>query len=166
MGSFDVAVLLLRVVFGLSLVAHGLNKIRGPRGLAGTAAWFASTGMTHSALQARVASGTEMVAGGMLVVGLLTAGAAAATVSLMVVAIVTVHWRVGYFIFLPNGGWEYCAAFATVATSLAVSGPGRISLDHAWGTEIAGLGGAALIAVGITAAVAHLLVFWRPPSQD
>lgn len=155
--------LLLRLVFGMSLVAHGMNKVRGPRGLRGTADWFASIGMRHPRLQARLASGTEIVAGALVVVGLGTPLASAATVGLMTVAIVTVHWRVGYFIFLPQGGWEYCAGFATVAVALALAGPGRISLDHALGITVAGPAGGAAVVVGLGVAIVQLVAFHRRP---
>lgn len=83
-------------------------------------------------------------------------------ISLMVVAIVTVHLKVGYFIFLPNGGWEYCAAIACVGAALAIAGPGAISLDRALSWEHAS--GASWIAVGVVGAVCHLSVCWRPVS--
>ena len=162
MDRVDWALLLLRVVFGASLVAHGLNKVRGPRGLAGTTAWFSSIGMLRPAVQARVASGTEIVAGALLCVGLFTSVAASATVALMLVAVVTVHWKVGYFIFLPNGGWEYCAGFAAVAAALATAGPGRLSLDHAANIVVGGAAGALLVVAGAALAVVHLLLFHRP----
>ena len=33
----------------------------------------------------------------------------------MTVAIVVAHWKVGFFIFKPNQGWEYCASIAVTA---------------------------------------------------
>lgn len=161
----DIALLIIRVSFGVSLAYHGWNKIFGGGGLAGTSRWFESLGMRAPALQARLAAGTEIAAGLAFAAGLLTPIAAAATVGLMLVAIATVHGRVGYFIFLPDGGWEYCAAIAAAAIAVGTAGAGEISLDHAlgihwgwWGLLIAAVGGA-------TGAAAQLAAFWRPPAR-
>jgi len=105
---------------------HGLNKVRGPRGIAGTAGWFGSIGMRSPMLNARLAATTEIAAGVALAAGLATPIAAAAIVGMMTVAIITVHWKVGYFVFLPNQGWEYCAAIAVSAAAVALVGAGSI----------------------------------------
>lgn len=160
MNRIDIAVLLLRVVFGLFLVWHGVNKVKG--GLSGTSGWFGSIGMRWPQIQARMAAGTEIIAGIAFAAGLLTPLAAAAIIATMLVAIVTVHWRVGFFIFLPNGGWEYCASIICVAASIAISGPGEISLDNATGLPDSMPWGIAGIALGIVAAVVHLSASWRP----
>lgn len=158
MNRIDAALFLLRIVFGVFLACHGLNKSRG---IAGTAGWFGSIGMKWPRAQAITASASEIIAGVLLAVGLLTPLACAIVVSLMVVAIVTVHWRVGFFIFLPNGGWEYCASIAVLAASVAVGGPGRVSLDHALGWENGATTGVAAVAVGVAAAVVHLSLSYR-----
>jgi len=160
----DLGVLVVRLVFGLSLAAHGLNKIRGGRGLAGTAGWFGSIGMRWPRLQARMAAGTEIIAGLLFAAGLLTSLAAAAMISLMLVAWAVAHRTTGFFIFNPGQGWEYVAAIAAAAFGVGTIGAGQVSLDHAldlhadrwWGAAIAaavGLGGGAL----------HLAVSYRPP---
>ena len=41
----DLALLLLRGVFGVFLAYHGYNKVFGGNGLQGTAGWFGSIGM-------------------------------------------------------------------------------------------------------------------------
>lgn len=167
MTSIDVSLLIIRAAFGASLVAHGLNKVRGANGLEGTAAWFASIGMRWPSVQARVAATTEIVAGVMLTIGFLTPLAASAIVAVMVVAIVTVHWRVGYFIFLPNGGWEYCAAIVAAAVAVAIGGPGSLSLDHVLGVPHDAWRGTLSIVLGVATAVIHLRASHRPtPSGE
>ena len=163
MDKYDLAALLLRVGFGASLFAHGYNKSVSPSGLKGTANWFASIGMKWPALQARVASWSEMMAGVMLVLGILTPLAAAATIALMVVAIATVHWRVGYFIFLPNGGWEYCGAIVVAMSALCVIGPGSISIDNA--LNMPTVSPYVTLLVGPCAALCHLALTYRPEPQ-
>ncbi len=60
----------------------------------------------------------------LMALGLLTALAAAGMIGVMIVAIVVEHWKVGFFIFKPNQGWEYCASIAVTAFVIAMVGPG------------------------------------------
>ena len=60
----------------------------------------------------------------LIALGLLTPLAAAGMIGIMVVAIVVAHWKVGFFIFKPNQGWEYCASIAVAAFCIATIGPG------------------------------------------
>ena len=159
MNRFDVALLLLRSTFGLSMAYHGFNKVRR-NGLVGTTGWFASIGLKWPHLQARVAAYTETMAGLLLTLGLLTPIACVSFVSLMIVAIVTVHWKVGYFIFLPNGGWEYCASIAVVATAIGLLGPGKYSVDET--IHLSEDFGLWVLPVGIALALCHLFLTYRP----
>lgn len=162
----DLALLVLRVVFGVFLAAHGYNKFFGGGRLKGTASWFGSMGMKWPVWQARIAATTEVAAGLGFAAGFLTPLTAAGMVALMVVAIWTVHWKVGFFVFRPNQGWEYCASIAVVAFVVGLTGPGKYSLDHAldihfdgwWGAVIAG-------GVGVGGALAQLAICYRPPKQ-
>jgi hypothetical protein len=70
----------------------------------------------------------------------------------MLNAIVTVHWRKGFFV--TAGGYEYNLAIIAIATGVSAIGPGTDSLDNALG--IAGsLSGEwwALIVLVVAAAV-------------
>jgi putative oxidoreductase len=165
-NTADTALLVLRIAFGLSMAYHGYNKIFGPSGLAGTASWFSSMGMKAPRLQARLAAGTEIVAGLCFIAGLLTPFAAAAFIALMIVAIVTSHWKNGYFIFMPGGGWEYCASIIAVALAVAIAGPGRASLDHAFSIDWGVAGGIIAGGVGVISAISQLVIFYRPPSKS
>lgn len=163
MQQLDLGLLLLRLVFGVFLAYHGYNKVFGGGGLAGTARWFGSIGMKWPLWQARLAAATEIGAGLMFAAGLLTPLAAAGMVGVMVVAIVVEHWKVGFFIFKPNQGWEYCASIAVVAIAVGTMGAGRWSLDRALDLELTGWTGAVVALVaGIGGAVAQLAVSYRP----
>src|SRR5262245_66233395 len=83
--AIDTGLLILRVVLGLTMAAHGYNKFFGPGGLNGTAGWFDSMGMKPGMFHARVAATTEMSAGLGLAGGLLTPIPAAGFVGLMLV---------------------------------------------------------------------------------
>jgi putative oxidoreductase len=160
MDRIDPALLLLRTVFGLFLAYHGLNKVKS--GIAGTAGWFASIGMKWPRLQAFTAATTEMVAGVMFAAGFATPVAAAAIIATMTVAIVTVHWRVGFFIFLPNGGWEYCASIIAVAAAVSIGGAGDMTLDNLLGVAWDPAVGLGAVGMGFVLAVAHLTLSHRP----
>jgi putative oxidoreductase len=164
-NATDTALLVLRVAFGVSMAYHGYNKVFGASGLAGTTSWFSSMGMRAPRLQARLAAGTEIGAGLLFAAGLLTPFAAAAFIALMIVAIVTSHWKNGYFIFLPGGGWEYCAAIIAVALAVGISGPGSASLDAALSIDWGIAGGLIAGFVGVISAVLQLMIFYRPPQQ-
>ena len=96
--AIDTGLLILRLVLGLTMAAHGYNKFFGKGGLAGTAGWFDSMGMKPGMFHARVAATTEMSAGLGLAAGLLTPIPAAGFVALMLVAAWTVHRPNGFFI--------------------------------------------------------------------
>lgn len=157
----DLGWLVVRLVFGLFLVAHGVNKIRG--GLNGTARWFASIGMRWPALQARLAAGTEIAAGVFFAAGFLTSFAAGAMVSLMIVAWYVAHRTTGFFIFNKDQGWEYVASIGAAAFAVGAAGGGSISLDHAVGLHMATWWGAAIAGVlGVGGALVHLTLSYRP----
>lgn len=169
MKQLDLALLVVRVTFGVGLAAHAYNKLFGPSGLKGTAGWFGSIGMKWPKWQARIAAGTEVGAGLLLALGLLTPFAAAGFIGLMIVAIVTVHWTVGFYVFRPNQGWEYCAAIAIVAFAVGTIGAGKYSLDHAFHIDrhINDWTGALItVILGVGGALAQLALSYRPPAKN
>ena len=167
MTAYDFALLLLRVVLGLTMAAHGYNKFFGKGGLAGTAGWFDSMGMKPGMFHARIAATTEMSAGIGLAAGLLTPIPAAGFVALMFVAAWTVHRPNGFFIV--KEGWEYNLVLAVSAVAVATLGAGRLSLDwvifgHNW---MAGWPGLLLsLGLGLAGAFGQLLIFFRPPAKQ
>jgi putative oxidoreductase len=157
----DVALLVLRLAFGVGLAAHGYNKVfRGGR-LPGTGRWFASIGMKWPQLQARLAAATEIGAGLLFAAGLLTPFAAAGMIGVMTVAFWAAHRHNGFFI--TKEGWEFVAAISVVAWAVATIGPVRLSLDHALDIEWTGWTGALIAGLlGIGAGIAQLAVCYRP----
>ncbi|MFE7418070.1 DoxX family protein [Rhodococcus sp. NPDC057529] len=163
MSEYDVAVLLIRVVVGGTMVAHGYNHLWGNGGLAGTARWFESLGMRPAKLHALLSGAGELVAGAALVLGALTPLVAAFVVATMVVAAVTAHRRNGFFVF--KDGYEYVLMIAVVCIALALLGPGGLSIDHATGLDTildGGLGAVIAAGGGTLGAVVILGATWRP----
>lgn len=166
MDQYNAAMLLLRVAFGLTMAAHGYAKVFKGGKLAGTAGWFDSIGMKPGAVHARLAAGTEILAGVGLAVGLLTTFSAMGFVGIMLVAGYTVHRSNGFFIV--SEGWEYTFILAVAAVAIAMLGPGEWSLDNAIGIDrdLDGWTGLVLAAGGgIAAGVAQLVIFYRPPAN-
>ncbi|MFD4876140.1 DoxX family protein [Streptomyces sp. NPDC058420] len=167
MSDADVAVLLLvRVVVGLVMLLHGLNHWRGGGRIEGTARWFTGLGLRQGVLQAWASVVTEVGAGALLVLGLLTPLACAAVLSVMLVAGLLAHRPNGFFVF--KDGYEYVLTLAVVALALAVLGPGRWSVDHAAGIDLTGwTGGGIALGVAVVATGGLLVTFWRPePKAD
>jgi putative oxidoreductase len=164
--AVDLALLGLRVVVGAVMLAHGINHVIGGGRIAGTARWFESLGMRPGRLHAWLASGTEIGAGALLVLGLLTPVAAAGVVGVMAVAWIINHLGNGFFIFRPGEGWEYVMTLTVVALAVGAVGPGSWSLDDAFGLDdLAGTEGLAITAgLGLGGAAALLLGFWRRPA--
>lgn len=163
----DVALLLLRLVLGLTMAAHGLNKFFGGGRIPGTARWFESIGMKYGKVQAVTAATTEIAAGLGIAVGLFTPIAAAGFVALMAVAVWTVHRPNGFFVL--NNGWEYNLVLATGAVAVAMLGPGYLSADHqifchCWQNGWPGLW--ISVGLGLAGAIGQLALFYRPPAKS
>lgn len=167
MDEFNAAMLLLRVAFGVTMAAHGYAKVFRGGKLAGTAGWFDSIGMRPGAIHARLAAGTEIVAGLGLAVGLLTTFSAMGFVGVMLVAGYVAHRDNGFFIV--NEGWEYTFILAVAAVGFAMLGPGAWSLDRVLDIDqtFDGWTGLALaVGGGIAAGIAQLTLFYRPPASS
>jgi putative oxidoreductase len=169
--AVDTALLAFRCCVGAVMFAHGWNHLFRGGKVKGTAGWFESLGMRPGIVHAWIASVTEVGAGVLLILGLLTPLGGAAVVGTMTVALVTNHRGNGFFIFRPGEGWEYVMTLIACGVALGVVGPGQWSLDEALGLfQTDGLpvpGGAGLATVvgaGFGGAFLLLAASWRPPS--
>lgn len=164
-SAISTGLLILRVVTGLTLAAHGWNKFFGGGKIAGTARWFDGMGMKpNGRIHAVLAATTELGGGVLFALGLLTPLAAAAIVGLMVVAAWTTHRTSGFFIV--GGGWEYNLILAVIAVAVATTGPGEASFDWILGVELAfdpNIGLSVSAGLGIIAGVGLLALCYRPP---
>src|SRR5690348_4040080 len=133
--------LLLRLVGGLTISAHGAQKLFGwfgGGGIRGTAGFFENIDFRPPLLLALLAGLGE--AGGLLfAAGFLTPLAALGMTIVMFNAIAVVHWSKGFF--NGNGGLEFPLSLATIAIAVAATGPGRFSIDRAigWDDNISGV---------------------------
>ncbi|MEU2338137.1 DoxX family protein [Streptomyces sp. NPDC006654] len=129
----DAGLLVLRLVAGLLIAGHGVQKVSfrlGGNGLAGGTEEFRRDGFRGGVLTALVAGASQIGAGLFLALGLLTPLATTAAMGVMTVA-GSVKWHKG--LWVQNDGYEYPVVLVVVSASLALTGPGRWSVDHALG---------------------------------
>jgi putative oxidoreductase len=125
----NAGLLIARLVFGLLLVVHGSQKLFGwfgGPGMSATATFFESLGFHPSRLFVVVAALAECGGGLLLALGFVQPAAAAPIISVMIVAIATVHWGNG---LLAPKGVELPLLYLTAGLSLGLTGPGAYSLD-------------------------------------
>ncbi|MFC8665687.1 MULTISPECIES: DoxX family membrane protein [Streptomyces] len=162
MTSFDrrdLGLLLLRLGTGGVLAAHGTQKLFGwfgGGGLSGTGQFMESVGYAPGRASATAAGLAEAGGGTLLALGLATPAAGAAAAGAMAGAS-AVQAPNGFF--NQSGGYEHAASLGLAAAGLAVTGPGRLSLDHALGhavdrgwmvpVALAGTAAATLAVVGL-----------------
>ena len=164
--AVSLGLLVVRVCAGVAMAAHGYQKFFKGGKIDGTAGWFDSMGMRPGRFHATLAASTELGAGILFALGLLTPLAALAFVALMFVAGYTVHWENGFM--SAKNGIELNFIYAILAIGVATIGPGEYSLDYQLELieDFDGVTGLLIAAVGgVGAAVAQLGIFYRPPKD-
>ena len=164
----DIGLLLLRLTTGLTLAAHGAQKLFGwfgGPGLGRTAQFFEELGFPRGHRHALVAGLVEIGGGLILSLGLVTPFAAATIVSVMLVGAVSVHVKNGFF--AQNGGYEYALLLGVAALTLAFTGPGSLSLDGLLGHYLSGaFWGVAALLAGVVGGVIPLMQRRRAFTQQ
>ena len=130
----DVGLVVLRLVLDVIFVAHGAQNLFGSfggPGLKGTAVFFEQVGIRPGRPMALLAGLAEFVGGILVAVGFLTPLAAVALIAVMVVAVLAVHLKNGFF--AQDGGYEFNLALAGMALTLLLAGAGALSLDSVLG---------------------------------
>jgi putative oxidoreductase len=162
----ELGLFLLRITVGLTLAAHGAQKLLGwfgGYGIAGTAGWLESVGFRPGRRHAILAGVTEIGGGLLLAIGLATPLAAAIVASVMIVAAVIVHLKNGFFV--TSGGVEYNVVLGVAALAIAFTGPGALSIDALFGYADGGvLPGVAALVVAVVGAAGQLASRQLPQS--
>lgn len=117
----EVGALIIRVVLGLIFAVHGLVKFQD--GIGSTVAWFESINIPGF-LAYGIAS-LELVGGILLIIGLATRIVSGLFVLLMLGAIITVKFAVGFL-----NGVEFDLALMAMAAFLAIAGSKLYAVDN------------------------------------
>ncbi|MFF2615848.1 DoxX family protein [Kitasatospora sp. NPDC058046] len=129
----DTGLLILRVVVGLLIAGHGVQKVShrlGGHGLAGGTAEFRHDGFRGGTPTALAAGAGQVGSGLFLALGALTPPAAMVAMGVMTVAITV---KLPHGLWVQDDGYEYPLVLVVVTGALALTGPGRWSVDHAVG---------------------------------
>ncbi len=122
----DLGLTLLRVIVGIVFLAHGYQKLF-VWGIGGVAASFGQMGIPAPHVSAFLATFAEFFGGLALLLGLFTRLAAIPVAFTMVVAMLQVHLRGGFF--APKG-IEYPLTLLVANVALIVAGGGAFALDN------------------------------------
>ena len=117
----SIGVSLLRIHFGIILLAHGWLKVY-VFSIAGTVGYFSSIGLPP--IIAYLVIFGELVGGLALILGIQTRLAAALAVPIVFGAAV-MNGGNGWLHSATGGGWEYAASLTVIAVSLAIMGSGQ-----------------------------------------
>jgi putative oxidoreductase len=129
--------LVLRLVLGLTVAAHGAQKLFGWWGGTGMTGW--TSAMTRMRIRPALPwawmSALAEFGGGLLVAaGFLNPLGSFALAGSMLVAMILVHWPKGFWV--GKGGYEYNLMILGGAAAIAFAGPGGYSLDSALGIHL------------------------------
>lgn len=111
MKQQSIAILVLRVMLGISFLTHGISKFQG--GINQTAAWFDSIGIPGA--MAYIVAVVEIVGGLMMIFGIAVKYVGAAFVVVMLGAIFTVKKDFGFLGNDNGSGYELELVLAVIS---------------------------------------------------
>jgi putative oxidoreductase len=154
----DTGLLILRLTMGGLLAGHGSQKLLGwfgGSGLKGTADVLESMNLKPGMFWAIGASASEFGGGVLTASGFLHPLGSLGMMGAMIMAASKAHW--GKPIWASKGGAELSVTYMATALALALTGPGRFSLDRLFGIRLPralvitiAIIEAVLLAIGIT----------------
>ena len=132
--QIDTALAVLRIALGVTFILHGGQKLF-VFGFSGVSGAFAQMGIPAPGLLGPFVAFVEFFGGIAILLGLLTRLAALGIGATMVVAILTVHLKNGFF--APTG-IEFPLSLLGSAIALVIAGAGDFSLDALIGKRLNG----------------------------
>jgi len=133
----SLGLLILRIVAGLTLAGHGVQKLFGwfdGPGLTKLAQGFEKQGLKPAWLWTGLVILGEVGGGLSLALGFLTPLGAAGVFGAMFMAIAKTHWKNGFW--NAKRGIEFPLALLTIAFAIGLTGPGNFSLDTLLGISL------------------------------
>ena len=163
----DIALLVLRVVVGLYVAAHGAQKLFGwfgGGGINGTAGFFGGMLGFRPAKFWVVADGLAEFGGGLLMaLGFLGALGPIGVGASMITATLVVHWPKGPL--AANGGYELTLTNLAAAVAVGVAGVGRYSIDHLLGISLPTWFSVVVAILALVAVVVSIVTRQAPAPQ-
>ncbi|MDP2480593.1 MAG: DoxX family protein [Candidatus Palauibacterales bacterium] len=136
----ELGLAILRVVLGVVYVTHGLPKLMG--GHAATAGFLGQLGLPIPVLFAWIVTLLETFGGLALIAGYLVRPVALLFMVEMLVGIILVHAKVGWYVIGPGtGGAEFNTVLIAALLALVLAGPGLASVDGRRPPEPVTIGG-------------------------
>jgi putative oxidoreductase len=130
MNALNTGLLVLRLVVGIALAAHGAQKLFGwwgGPGIKGLLGHLAHMRFRPAPLWVAGAIGTEIGGGVLLALGLFSPLGSVGVGAAMLMAIVAFHWGKGFF--GQGGGLETPLLYLVAAAAVGITGPGSYSID-------------------------------------
>jgi putative oxidoreductase len=161
----NTALLLTRAIVGLLMAAHGTQKLFGwfgGHGLTKTGEFFGYLGFHPGKVFAAAAALAELTGGLLVALGLLGPVGPALIISVMIVAMGTVHWTHG--LFASDNGIEVPLLYLTAALTFALAGYGPYSIDGLLGLADRWTSAAReiVLAAAVLGGLAHVALRRRP----
>ena len=161
----DIGLFVARVVIGLLMAAHGTQKLFGwfhGSGLNKTGEFFVHLGFPSGRLFASAASIGEVTSGLLMALGFLGPVGPALMMAVMLVAMISVHWKNG--LFASTNGVELPLLYMTAAFGIALAGYGLYSLDAVFGISSVWTSTItwAVLLTGVIGGVLNLMIRRRP----
>lgn len=125
----DEGLLIIRLVLGIILAAHGVQKLFGwfgGYGIKGTGQWLESIGIKPGPFFAFISGAAEFIGGLFVAAGVYTTVGAWLIILVMLVAVLKVHLKNGFWI--GSNGIEYNLLIIAAAVGLLLTGPGSLTL--------------------------------------
>lgn len=122
----DWGILLIRLMLGSVMFAHGASKVFGIWGGSGLTETVDMMSKNFGPFLAYLSIFTEFLGGAAMILGIVTRFWGIGIFINMMVAVLDVHLSNG---FIGKGGFEFPLTLAIMALAMVVSGPGRYSLD-------------------------------------
>jgi len=119
----DLARLILRLALAAVLLYHGIPKLMN---FTATVVGFEGMGLPAPPLTAAIALLAEVGGGLLILLGVAVDIAGLLVIIDMLGAIVLVHWANGFD--FTKGGWEHPFTVLAMALTLALAGPGRLTI--------------------------------------
>ena len=123
--NIDAALAIIRIIVGIVFFVHGYQKVF-QFGFAGVSGFFAKAGIPLPGLSGPFIALLELLGGLALMLGVATRVVAALFAIEMVVAVLLVHLKQGFFAPM---GFEYPLTLCLASVALALAGPGAYSVD-------------------------------------